>query len=87
MHQAFLNSAKLRSLEAQPTGPVRCDRVSFCLNVGQENFRNSTLLRKINASDFAGAAAQFLVWVYAGGVVQEGLEQRRKAEADMFIGC
>ena len=86
MHQAFLNSAKLRSLEAQPTGPVRCDRVSFCLNVGQENFRNSTLLRKINASDFAGAAAQFLGWVYAGGKVEAGLLRRRQAEAQMFVG-
>ena len=58
--------------------------VDFCFNVGQGNFRNSTLLRRVNAGDFAGAAAQFLVWVYAGGVVQEGLDRRRRAEAEMF---
>jgi lysozyme len=34
--------------------------VDFCFKVEQENFRNSNLLRKLNAGDFDGAAAQFL---------------------------
>ena len=39
--------------------------VSFCYNVGQENLRNSTLLKKVNAKDYKGAANAFLNWVYA----------------------
>ena len=43
--------------------------VSFCYNLGQENLRNSTLLKKVNAKDFKAAADQFLRWNRAGGKV------------------
>jgi len=43
--------------------------------------------KKVNAGDFTGAATQFLVWVYAGGVVEPGLLRRRQAEAAMFTGA
>jgi len=58
--------------------------VSFAFNVGLEAFRNSTLRRKHNAGDFAGAADEFLRWVYAGGEVLPGLERRRKAERALY---
>ena len=58
--------------------------VDFVFNVGQGNFRNSTLLRKVNAGDFAGSAAQFLVWDEAGGQIEPGLLRRRQAEMAMF---
>ena len=58
--------------------------VDFCFNVGCGAFLNSTLLRKVNAADFAGAAAQFALWVHAGGEVVPGLVRRRKAEAALF---
>ncbi len=58
--------------------------VDFCFNAGRGNFLQSTLLRKVNAGDFEGAAAQFGLWVHAGGVVVPGLVRRRKAEAAMF---
>ena len=58
--------------------------VDFSFNAGRGNFLKSTLLRKVNAGDFAGAAAQFGLWVHAGGEVVPGLVRRRKAEADMF---
>ena len=61
--------------------------VDFTYSEGQGSFRNSTLLRMVNKGDFAGAAAQFPFWNKAGGVVQEGLERRRKAEAAMFMGA
>jgi len=61
--------------------------VDFCFNVGQGNYRNSTLLHKVNGGDFAGAAAQFPLWDKAGGAVLEGLLRRRKAEATMFMGA
>jgi lysozyme len=59
--------------------------VDFCFNAGRGNFLQSTLLRKVNAEDFEGAAAQFGLWVHAGGEVVPGLVRRRKAEAALFI--
>lgn len=60
--------------------------VDFTFNAGRGHFLQSTLLRKVNAGDFAGAAVQFASWVYAGGVKVAGLERRRAAEAAMFAG-
>lgn len=61
---------------------------SFVFNLGQGNFSKSTLLRKINVSDFAGAAAEFDKWVYAtvNGVKTKlnGLVVRRKLERSLF---
>jgi lysozyme len=61
--------------------------VDFCFNVGRGNFLPSTLLRKVNLEDFAGAAVQFGLWVHAGGEVVPGLVRRRKAEAALFAGA
>lgn len=64
--------------------------LAFVFNVGAANFGASTLLRKLNAGDYAGAADQFLVWDKARvqGVLQPlaGLTRRRKAERAMFLG-
>lgn len=60
--------------------------VSFAYNVGLTAFRNSTLLRKHNARDFAGAADEFLRWVYAEGQVLPGLVRRRQAERALYLG-
>ncbi len=59
--------------------------VDFCFNAGRGNFMQSSLLRKVNLEDFAGAAAQFLLWVHAGGEVVAGLVRRRKAEQALFL--
>ncbi|WP_415873852.1 glycoside hydrolase family protein [Burkholderia ubonensis] len=42
------------------------------------------VLRKLNASDYTGAANQFLVWNRAGGTVLRGLVRRRSAERSLF---
>jgi lysozyme len=60
--------------------------VSFVFNLGQGNFEQSTLLKKINASDFDGAANQFQFWDKAGGHELPGLLKRRLAEASLFRG-
>lgn len=68
--------------------------VSFAFNVGQdidedtiaEGLGDSTLLKKLNAGDYKGAADQFLRWNKAGGKVLRGLEKRRAAERSMFLG-
>jgi lysozyme len=58
--------------------------VDFCFNAGRGNFVQSTLLRKVNDDDLQDAAAQFALWVHAGGEVVAGLVRRRNAEAALF---
>lgn len=59
--------------------------VSFVFNVGVGAFEKSTLLKKLNANDYIGAADQFPKWVRAGGVVSKGLERRRSVERAFFL--
>lgn len=62
--------------------------VSFVFNLGETQFRKSTLLRKINAGDCYGAGAEFDRWVYAGGRKLRGLVKRRADERQAFeSGC
>lgn len=69
-------------------GNQRAALVSFSFNVGVGAFKGSTLLKKLNAGDFAGAAAEFLRWnkETKDGVAVEnaGLTARRLAEQTMF---
>lgn len=58
--------------------------VSFTYNCGEGNLAKSTLLRKVNAGDFEGAAQQFAAWNKGGGRVLAGLTRRRAAEAALF---
>ncbi|EMD2739726.1 lysozyme [Enterobacter hormaechei] len=59
--------------------------VSFTYNLGARSLSTSTLLRKINAGDYAGAADEFLRWNKAGGKVLNGLTRRREAERALFL--
>lgn len=59
--------------------------VSLTYNIGSAAFKNSTLLKKLNAKDFTGAADQFLVWNKGGGKVLKGLVRRREAERALFL--
>ncbi len=59
--------------------------VSFVYNVGEGNFKTSTLLRKLNAYDYEGAAEEFLRWNRGGGKVLAGLTRRRKSERHYFL--
>lgn len=58
--------------------------VSFAFNLGLGQLGRSTLLRKHNAGDVEGAAAEFARWTRAGGVVLPGLVRRRAAEAALY---
>lgn len=62
--------------------------VSLVFNIGSGNFRNSTLLKKLNAGDYAGAAAEFPAWRYAtvNGEKKPILLARREREKQEFIG-
>ena len=58
--------------------------VSFTFNLGAGALGRSTLLKKLNAGDYAGAQAEFGKFVHAGGRVLPGLVRRRNEEAQMF---
>lgn len=59
--------------------------VSFAYNVGIGSLQSSTLLKLLNAGDYAGAADQFLRWNKASGKVLTGLTRRREAERAVFL--
>lgn len=59
--------------------------VSFTYNLGPGNLKKSTLLRKLNAKDYKGAANEFPRWNRAGGRVLRGLTRRREAEKQLFL--
>lgn len=59
--------------------------VSFIFNVGITNFSKSTMRKKLNAGDYAGAANEFVRWNKQKGRVLDGLTNRRLEEKEMFL--
>ena len=57
---------------------------SFVFNLGVRKLIQSTLLKKLNAGDYSGAAAEFDKWVFAGKVKLNGLIKRRAKERNLF---
>jgi len=57
---------------------------SFIYNLGETNFKNSTLLKKLNSGDYDGAAKEFPRWNKAAGKTLEGLTKRRAQEYKLF---
>ena len=60
--------------------------ISLAYNIGPTAFCGSTLVRKLNASDYEGACKEILRWNRAGGQVVKGLDNRRKNEYQKCIG-
>lgn len=58
---------------------------SLVFNIGIGAFESSTILRKINVKDYAGASAEFPRWKYAGGTEVRGLLNRRLAEQATWV--
>jgi len=54
--------------------------LDFTYNVGVSAFCHSTLNKKLNSSDYAGACKELLKWNQAGGKVLPGLVKRRQEE-------
>jgi lysozyme len=86
----FLNDMAIfvTDVNRMVTVPVNQDQfdalVSFAFNVGSGNLMSSTLLKKLNAKDYAGAAQEFKRWNKAAGTVLPGLTRRRACEALLF---
>lgn len=71
--------------------------ISLLFNVGHgspakegiirlKNGYPSTLLRKLNESDFPGARAEWARWISPGTNVEHGLRKRRRMEQALFDG-
>lgn len=58
---------------------------SFTYNVGTSAFSNSTLLKRLNSGDQAGACEEMRRWVYAGGMKWKGLQNRRDMERSLCL--
>ena len=74
-----------RLLTAQTSDAQFGAMVSLAFNIGINGFKGSTVLRKHNAGDHAGAAAAFGLWNKGGGRVLPGLVKRRAAEAALYL--
>lgn len=59
---------------------------SFIFNVGAGAFQKSTLLKKLNAGDYAAVPQELMKWTKAGGKELPGLVRRRRAEAALWRG-
>jgi len=55
---------------------------SLCFNIGETNFKKSTVVKKINENDLQGAADAILMWNKPAV-----LTNRRKRERDLFLGA
>ncbi len=60
--------------------------LSLAYNIGSGAFCGSTLVRKLNAGDYAGACAEILRWDRFRGEPLRGLTLRRQAEHRQCLG-
>lgn len=58
--------------------------VDFAYNLGVAKYGGSTLRKRINTGDMAGARAELAKWVRGGGKVLPGLVARRAAESALL---
>ncbi len=75
----------LRLIAVPLSDPQYDALVSFTYNLGGGTLQASTLRRKVNRGEDAGAAAEFPRWCWAGGQRLEGLRRRRQAEAALYL--
>lgn len=73
-----------RSCPELTDAPKLAAILDFTFNLGSGNLHSSTLRRKINVQDWAGAQLELAKWVRGGGRVLPGLVKRRAAEAALL---
>ena len=87
----------MRDIEAKESAVKKCVKVplyqheydayiSLAYNIGVGNFCSSTLVKKLNVEDYAGACKEILRWDRAQGRVVKGLTIRRQAEYKQCTG-
>lgn len=65
-------------------GPVLVVVVDFVYNLGESNFRASTLRRRLLVEDWDSSRSELMRWVRGGGRVLKGLVKRRADEAALL---
>jgi lysozyme len=60
--------------------------VDFCFNIGAGRLATSTLLKELNAGQYAHAGLELLRWDHAADQPNAGLKARRTAELQLWIG-
>jgi lysozyme len=55
---------------------------SLCFNIGPTAFKNSTVVKRLNANDYKGAADAILMWNKPAV-----LQKRRERERDLFLSA
>lgn len=86
----FYATSDVKSVVKVPLTDNQLDALaSFVFNLGVRKLIQSTLLKKLNAKDYTGAANEFDKWVYGkvnGAMVKlNGLIARRAAEKALFL--
>lgn len=62
--------------------------VSLAYNIGVSAFKNSDLVKFLNAGKPWAATAEFPLWRKSGGAILAGLQNRRQKEMSLFgVGC
>lgn len=85
-------AAVLKAVKVEITQGQLDAMTDFAYNVGIGNFLNSTLLKKLNAGDSAGAALEFNKWAFVGKKDCRikankcgGIPKRRAWETSVFL--
>ncbi|QBH97172.1 lysozyme [Limnobaculum zhutongyuii] len=72
-------------IKVKTTDSQKAALYSFTYNVGASAFKRSTLLKKLNSGDTAGACNELRRWTYAGGKRWKGLITRREIEREVCL--
>jgi GH24 family phage-related lysozyme (muramidase) len=71
----------VRNAVRRPLKPHQFDALlSLCFNIGTGGFKNSTVVKRLNAGDFAGAADAILMWNKPSMLIP-----RRRRERKLFL--
>lgn len=73
----------VRDAVKRPLNPHQFDALlSLCFNIGTAGFKNSTVVRRLNDGDFAGAADAILMWKKPAILMP-----RRRRERELFLNA
>ena len=82
----FMAKNDVKAVVRVPISANQLDALaSFVFNLGVRKLIQSTLLKKLNAGDYNGAASEFDKWVFAAGKKLNGLIARRADEKELFL--
>lgn len=86
---AWVRDVLDKEVKVPLTQPQYDALASFVFNLGGANFRSSTLLKRLNAKDYVGAANELLRWdkqrQNGKMVTLKGLTKRRREERELFL--